>query len=288
MPKFDPFLRLFVPCSGHLSRWLVRFRFAALLLLPLLTSCRGVPQRAPLPAAHELRVGQLVFHTDFELSPDHRLVRELVDERDYIGSTLGLPSTNEPIEVYLFRDADRYREYLFRTFPTVPTRRAFFMETDTQLAVYAHWSDRVAEDLRHEVAHGYLHAVMPGLPLWVDEGLAEYFEVPRGLNGLNQFHVDLLSDMAEHTGWRPDLKRLETLTDAAQLQQRDYAESWSWVYFMLHSPPERRAILTDYLADLRARGAVEPLSVRLAALNAEPERPLAQYLATLKRNTAVK
>jgi hypothetical protein len=247
-----------------------------------------VPQRAPLPAAHEFRVGQLVFHTDFELAPDHRLVRELVEERDYICATLGIPSTKEPIKVYLFRDADRYREYLFRTFPTVPSRRAFFMETDTQLAVYAHWSDRVAEDLRHEVAHGYLHAVMPGLPLWLDEGLAEYFEVPRGLDGLNQFHVDLLSDMAVHNGWQPDLKRLEKLTDSAQLEQRDYAESWSWVYFMLHSPPDRRAILTDYLADLRAEGVANPLSVRLAAINAEPERPLAQYLATLKRDTSAK
>ena len=74
-------------------------------------------------------------------------------------------------------------EYLTRNFPSVPSRRAFFLETDTRLAVYAHWSDRVAEDLRHEVAHGYLHSVVPGLPLWLDEGLAEYFEVPRGQNG---------------------------------------------------------------------------------------------------------
>jgi hypothetical protein len=258
------------------------------IILLFLAGCRGMPQRAPLPEGHELRVGQLVFYSDFELPPDHRLVRELVEERDIICGTLGLPSTSEPIEVYLFRDADCYREYLLRNFPSVPSRRAFFLETDTRLAVYAHWSDRVAEDLRHEVAHGYLHAVMPGLPLWVDEGLAEYFEVPRGLNGLNQPHVDLLADLAEHNGWKPNLRRLESLTDAAQLQQRDYAESWSWVYFMLHSPPERRQILTDYLANFRTKGSSEPLSARLAALNAQPEEPLAQYLATLKKGTSTR
>ena len=65
----------------------------------------------------------------------------------------------------------------------------------------------------------------------------------------------LLSDMVEHDGWKPNLKRLETLTDAAQMDQRDYAESWAWVYFMLHSPPERREILTSYLADVRAKGS---------------------------------
>ena len=244
--------------------------------------------RMALPEAHELAVGQLVFHSDFELPRDHRLVRDLVEERDNICNTLGMPSTEEPIEVYLFRDAERYREYLVRNFPSVPSRRAFFLETDTRLAVYAHWSDRVAEDLRHEVAHGYLHAVMPGLPLWVDEGLAEYFEVPRGLDGLNQPHVALLSDMVEHNGWKPNLKRLESLTDAAQMDQRDYAESWSWVYFMLHSPPERRQILTSYLADFRAKGSGQPLSVRLASLQAEPEKPLTAYIATLKKETTVK
>jgi Protein of unknown function (DUF1570) len=263
-------------------------RISILFLLLVAIGCRGLPQRSPLPAAHEVTVGQLVFHSDFDLPADHRLVRELVQEREDISNTLGLTCSNEPINVYLFGDAERYREYLMRNFPSVPSRRAFFLETDTRLAVYAHWSDRVAEDLRHEVAHGYLHSVMPGLPLWVDEGLAEYFEVPRAMAGLNQPHVALLSDMAEHNGWRPNLKRLETLTDAAQMDQRDYAESWSWVYFILHSPPERREILTHYLADLRAKGAGKPLSTRLAALNAEPEGPLTQYLATLKKESAVR
>ena len=142
-------------------------------------------------------------------------------------------------------------EFLKQNFPNVPSRRAFFLETDTRLAVYAHWSDRVAEDLRHEVAHGYMHSVVPRIPLWLDEGLAEYFEVPRGQGGLNRPHVDLLSDMAEQEHWRPNLPRLEKLTDAAQMDQRDYAESWAWVYFFLNSPPERREVLTDYLAHLR-------------------------------------
>ena len=66
--------------------------------------------------------------------------------------------------------------------------------------------------------------------------------------------MDLLSDSIERDDWKPNLKRLETLTDAAQMDQRDYAESWAWVYFMLNSPPERRELLTGYLADLRAKG----------------------------------
>src|SRR6188474_2670660 len=87
-------------------------RFIILILVAMFASCRGVPQRAPLPEGHEIRVGQLVFHSDFDLPADHRLVRELVQERDDICNTLGFQPTNESIHVYLFRDAECYREYL--------------------------------------------------------------------------------------------------------------------------------------------------------------------------------
>jgi hypothetical protein len=272
-------------------RWLV---ILFLLQLLVATSCRSLHQQLPLaqviklPDAHQVPAGQLVFYSDFDLPADHRLVRELTAERDDVSRTLGLACSNEPIAVYLFRDAERYEEFLKCKFPNVPSRRAFFLETDTRLAVYAHWNDRVAEDLRHEVAHGYMHSVVPKMPLWLDEGLAEYFEVPHGLQGLNRPHVDLLSDMAQHEHWRPNLPRLEKLTEAAQMDQRDYAESWAWVYFFLNSPLERRQILTSYLADLKTRGAGEPMSVRLAALNTDPGEPMAKYLATLKRSTTVR
>src|SRR6478609_512831 len=149
------------------------------------------PPSSRLPDAFQIPVGQLVFHSDFAIPADHRLLRELVAEREYVNQTLGLAGSNEPIDVYLFRDAERYQEFLKRNFPNVPSRRAFFLETDTHLAVYAHWNDRVAEDLRHEIAHGYMHSSLPSIPLWLDEGLAEYFEVPRTQNGLNRPHVDL-------------------------------------------------------------------------------------------------
>jgi hypothetical protein len=252
----------------------------------LFGGCRGLPQPAALPDAHHMRVGQLQFHSDFKLDKDHRIVRDLVAEREVIGRTLGLPAGNEVIDVHLFADGERYAQFLQRYFPTVPTRRAFFLETDSRLVVYAHWSDHMAEDLRHEVAHGYLHAVVPTIPLWLDEGLAEYFEVSPAQNGLNPPHLALLADMMEHDGWQPDLGRLERLRDATKMDQRDYAEAWAWVYAMLHSEPEQREILSSFLAELYERGMAEPMSRRLADHSKDPERTLAVYLANLKQNTA--
>jgi hypothetical protein len=276
-------------------------RMPILLAMQLFVAgCHGLPQpitlspavkdqlSSGLPDAYQTPVGQLVFHSDFPLPADHRLVRELTTERDYVNQTLGLAPSTESINVYLFRDAERYQEFLKSKYPNVPSRRAFFLETDTRLAVYAHWNDRVAEDLRHEIAHGYMHSALPSIPLWLDEGLAEYFEVPRGQNGLNRPHVDLLSDMTEKEHWRPNLPRLEKLTEASQLDQRDYAESWAWVYFFLNSPPERREVLSYYLVQFRTRGANVSLSVRLAALEVEPGEPLTKCIASLKQSAAAR
>jgi Protein of unknown function (DUF1570) len=262
------------------------FPCTILCFVVLASGCRGLPRPTILPTAHQVPAEQLVFHSDVKMEPDDRLIRELTAERAEICKTLALSGSTQPIDVYLFRDADSYGQFLAKRFPNVPTRRAFFVESDTGLTVYAHRSVREGEDLRHEVAHGYLHSMVPGLPLWLDEGLAEYFEVPQGNNGLNPPHVALLGDMMKHNNWQPNLARLATLTDAGQMDQRDYAEAWAWVYFLLHSDAENRQLLVDYLADLRTNPNAETLPARLATRSAEPEVALAEFL-TARNEDAV-
>src|ERR1700704_4130504 len=104
-------------------RWIV-ILFA---VTPLFGGCRGLPQPmalspvkalepSGLPDAFQTPVGQLVFHSDFPLPADHRLVRELTIERDDVNQTLGLTPSTETINVYLFRDAERYQEFLKQKF----------------------------------------------------------------------------------------------------------------------------------------------------------------------------
>ncbi len=167
-------------------------------------------------------------------------------------------------------------------FPRFPIRRAFFVESDTRLAVYAHWGDRVAEDLRHEVAHGYLHSVVQNLPLWLDEGLAEYFEVPRGNRGLNRPHVDELVTLLKQGRWQPNIRRLEGLKTPAEMTQIDYAESWAWVHWLLETEPARRELLQNYLAQLRRDGATPPLSLFIRDLPGNVEQQLTEYVVALE------
>ena len=38
--------------------------------------------------------------------------------------------------------------------------------------------DHLRTDLRHELTHALLHGVLKDVPLWLDEGLAGFFELP--------------------------------------------------------------------------------------------------------------
>ena len=192
-----------------------------------------------------------------------------------------MPVSDEAIHVYLFENADRFEGFVRLYHPRFPDRRAFFLETDTRLMIYAQWGDRVAEDLRHEMTHGYLHAVVPNLPLWLDEGLAEYFEVPRGSRGLNRAHLEQALDRVQRGEWEPDLARLEALDPDFDMTLVDYAESWAWVHFLLETPMERYGILPDYLGDLRHSGSAEPVSGRLGRCLPDPGGALVEHIRRL-------
>ena len=137
--------------------------------------------------------------------------------------------------------------------------------------------DRLEEDLRHEATHALLHLALGDLPLWLDEGLAEYFEVPEGRHGVNAEHlVRLPQDLA--SGWRPDLVKLEALKNVRQMAPRDYRESWAWVHYFLNDSKSGKAMLLAYLADLRTSPKAAPLSERLHAAGEEAGAPLIAHL----------
>lgn len=261
-------------------------QFLLLFYLLVAMGCAGWRGLARAPSDTQLVLDQLVVSSSFPLPSKHRLLEELRAERSLVGETLGLPSSDEPIYVHLFQTAEEFREHARAYFPGVSDRRAFFVETDTKLMVYAYWGDRVAEDLRHEVAHGYMHAVVPSLPLWLDEGLAEYFEVPRGYRGFNAPHAELLLN-SQSLGWKPDLRRLETLKDAREMKQLDYAESWAWMHWLLETTPQRRAFVQQYLRRLREQGSVEPFSLALRQLQLDYDKQLFDYVQTFRNRLTV-
>ncbi|MEM7811096.1 MAG: hypothetical protein AAF532_06430 [Planctomycetota bacterium] len=260
--------------------------FYLLLLLAVLPGCLSQPQGlATAPSRHVVHSGHVKLLSDTPLDKHDPLVAELAEVRERATRLLDLPPPDRLVTIYLFPDETAFRRYIDSAFPGLPRRRAYFVGSSSELTVFSHHGERVGEDLRHEYTHGLLHACLDYVPLWLDEGLAEYFEVPRPDAGTPNSDYPGRLGRAVTEGWRPDMSRLEQIEDFAALTARDYQESWAWVHYLLHGSPEGADVLRDYLKacrdyDPRDEPPVD-LSRRIAALEPEPEARLMGHVVTL-------
>ncbi len=242
-----------------LTRLVVRQTVSRIFLIVLAVcavsaGCQLTPKAtfsADRPSQHSVSSKHFVIHSDVPIESTDPLVNELEDLQRQITSSLQLPEPRDPVMLYLFTDEVTYRFFMQSKWSDLPPRRAYFVGTPRELAVYSFRSPRMLEDLRHEFTHGILHASLTTVPLWLDEGLAEYFEIRSTVPGAP--HREHLHELAKarDEGWRPNLFRLETITDFQNLTQRDYAESWAWVHFLLNNDTAGRDALLAYVADLR-------------------------------------
>jgi hypothetical protein len=229
-----------------------------------------------------VRISQYVFYSDFTLKPTAPLFVELSELREQIYKELQLPPSNTVVQVFLFEDKAKYERYMKAWYPNLPDRRAFFIAQPRSrggaddLYVYTFWGEHIRQDLRHELTHALLHSVLKDVPLWLDEGLAEFFELPPERNGLNQQHVVQLRQSLDF-----DMARLEQLSEVKQMGRPEYREAWAWVHLMLRGKPEAKAVLLNYIKQLRGSQQPGSLLVKLREVFPSPGDSLVEHLNEL-------
>ena len=216
-----------------------------------------------------------------------RVLREFMQELPQheadIASTLGLRPNHQPIVINVFHSRRSYDRFIAQHAPEGRSRRALFVKSETHGSVYAYLHEDILTDLRHEATHAILHSSLPFLPLWLDEGLAEYFEVARDQRVSGNPHLRRTKlDARLILAWRPNLERLETVRNQKSMTTRNYRESWAWVHFLLHGPAEARKTLARYLAGIEAHYPPGPLSSQLRKLWSNPERQLTSHIKSWK------
>ena len=97
---------------------------------------------------------------------------------------------------------------------------------------------------------------------------------------MNPEYVEKLG-LAVQNGWRPDMQRLEKLERVSQMQRTDYREAWAWMHFLLHSSPDTKQVLADYLQELRTDRNPRPLSERVKEELPNADERLLAYFITL-------
>jgi hypothetical protein len=209
---------------------------------------------------------------------------ELARLEQELQRTLAVPRTEDNVDVFLLADERAHRRFLSDLYPRAPYRRALYVQRGGRGAVYAYQHGDLAVDLRHECTHALLHASLPAVPLWLDEGLAEYFEMPEAERAFHHPHLSLLR-------WRLRLGQIKTIEslEAAQelgdMGSLEYRYAWAWVHFMLHGPAPAHRALVDYLADVRRGHTPAPLSHRLRAVTPNVENRMVQHFQHWQRSS---
>lgn len=115
-------------------------------------------------------------------------------------------------------------------------------------------TEQMLHTVVHEGFHQYLDQVAPTAPVWFNEGMAEYFESSKLVDGkwkdgvVHGQHVELLSS----AGLKP-LHQFTRITRAQFYGEdvlQNYAQAWAFVHFLQHSGKGRAELLARFLKEL--------------------------------------
>lgn len=218
----------------------------------------------------------------FSLASLEALFGELKDLQKELQRTLAVPPASQTVDLYLLADEASHRRLLAGRYPTAPYRRALYVKRAGRGEVYAYRHAELAVDLRHECTHALLHSSLPELPMWLDEGLAEYFEMPDSRRSFGHPHLPAVRWHMRLGMLRP-LESLECMQHTADMGGPEYRLAWAWVHFMLHGPRPAHRALVDHLALLRRGEHPGELSARLRQAMPDLDARMVQHFNSWQR-----
>lgn len=252
----------------------MRLLFLLILVLPATADAqRWVEQ---------FRDGPFTFRSEFAIQRDP-LIRDLKQIKQELEAKLKLKIGNDPIEVLLFNTKRAYQAAVRKQVPNAVSRQALFVKSPEGSRVYAFRSRTFDTDVRHECTHALIHNAVQFIPLWLDEGIAEYFELKAG----TRVRPARLNDMRQAIRWAPlkngigpSLQGLEGLDSIKQMGTLQYRNSWAWVHFLMNDPSQQfvaRRVLINYLDEIQKGNPPGDFSTYLQRYVAQGDAKLVQH-----------
>ena len=211
-------------------------------------------QRMDLSPSYQRRLpyvqtcGVVVVQANFPLTEITSILDEINMLQHDLTRYIGVPAAKEKIELCLFSDESSYQEFLRNYFPRAPKdRRALYIKLDDKPGTLLVQKTKDFEvDLRHEMTHAIIHASIAKVPIWLDEGLAKYFEVPRQERFQGHPYMRGARRNAQF-GMVPSLTNLAKMETIDDMGTKEYQDSWAWTHFLIHRSPETHRLLAAYL-----------------------------------------
>ena len=197
-------------------------------------------------------IGQVVCLSDFPLDDAAAIRDEIQNLQKDLIDYLGIPESKEKVVVCLFNRRESYTSFLRRNCPQAPSNRpALYIKDNGPGYVFLQKDEKLILNLRHEMTHAILNSTHKNIPIWLDEGLAKYFETPAGQRGNENPFLEPVSDRAGSIFTPvPSLPTLERLKGVSEMGPTQYRNAWAWIHFLIHYSPRTQQILSRYLQSL--------------------------------------
>lgn len=201
----------------------------------------------------------------------------------------GQKMTVSPVHVIIFADRDSYFRHLEKTLPQAPRRSSLFVVRGGRATILVADNESLERDLLHESVHAINFATFgkKRFPLWLDEGMAEWFEADErqqaGVHG--ELIAGIMGDQRDALAVPLKLSSLERIGAATQADALSYAASWAWCRFLGDRSTPCHRVWVRFLEDLQAGVAAGKLSHRLTLAVPDYE---ALFLKSLSLKTVTK
>jgi tetratricopeptide (TPR) repeat protein len=241
-------------------RWGISSILAAFLLAVTL----GTAPAAALPR-QEAWIQLRTPHFTLFSNASERTARGIGLDLERLRSALsqlnpGLELTSPvPTWIYVFKNTSTFQPYRPVYQGKVQSVEGFFYSHPhgNYVAINADPRDEPTEIVYHEYLHHVLGNNYPMIPLWLNEGLAEFYSTFK-VSG-SEARIGL--PIPEHVFWLQQnamipLRELVSVdTDSRDYNEGNrrgvfYAQSWAFVHYLLSTTPERRQQTAVYLRDL--------------------------------------
>jgi tetratricopeptide (TPR) repeat protein len=153
-----------------------------------------------------------------------------------------------PTYIYVFRGNSSFRDYRIGVDGTPQNIAGYFTanEDGNYVAINVASGDRPEETILHEYVHYWLDNNVPTVPLWVGEGLAEYYSTFRSRKNVAEIGHRVMSHdrLLEGNRLLPMAEWLAADESSTSYHEDDrvglfYAQSWVAVHFLMSDPASR-------------------------------------------------
>lgn len=179
-----------------------------------------------------------------------------------------LPERGQRMRAFVFSGKQAYFDYCSDLVGDPMSRTQGMYSPELAQLLLWNAQDRAdfLDTARHEAFHQYVHALVPEIPVWLDEGLAQYFQTARRekgktvLGGVPSGYAEALKNVGK---WPRIDRILEVQRDDfyGKDAQGWYAVSWCVVHALAHGAPEDRRVFDALLGKL-AQGTQGSVAVR--------------------------